>query len=145
MIQLNKWIQNIFVAFIMSCSVTALFQSTSYFISKVELFNMPIIFIVIFILSMIVAEDVRDSFKKVLKFQQRNNHRELWQVGIGMIFFFAQVGAVEVFFRVLMKYQLEGMPLYFIFSFLNAFLFTIIYEEIFYKKCTTKNNISLKS
>lgn len=145
MIQLNKWIQNVLIAFIMSCSLTAIFQSTSYSFSKVELFHIPIFFMVIFIFSIFIAEDVRNSFKKVLKFHHRKNHHELWQVGVGMIFFFTQVGLVEVFFRSLMQYQLEGMPLYFIFSFLNAFLLTVIYEEIFYEKCTTEKNISIKS
>lgn len=145
MIQLNKWIQNSLIAFIMACSVTALFQSTSYSFSKVELFHIPVLFGIIYIASIFIAEDVRNSFKKVLKFHHRNNQRQLWQVGIGMIFFFTQVGFVEVFWRSLMQYQLEGMPLYFIFSFLNAFLITVIYEEIFYEKCTTENDISLKS
>lgn len=145
MIKVNKWIQNVLVAFIMSCSVTALFQSTSYSLIKADLFHIPIMFVCIFAVSLIIAEDVRNSFKKVLKFHHRNNHRQLWQVGIGMIFFFTQVGFVEVFFRFLMKYNLGGMPLYIIFSFLNAFLITVIYEEIFYKKCTTEKNMSIKS
>ena len=90
-------------------------------------------------LSLIVAEDVRNSFKKVFHYEERKNKRSIWQVGVGMIFYFAQVGIVEVFFRSFMIYELGGMPLYLVFAFLNAFLMTVIYEEIFYKKETKQN------
>ncbi|WP_225230107.1 DNA polymerase I [Ureibacillus galli] len=131
---INKWIQNVLLAFIMSCSMTALFSSTPYFWMKLNIFHIPIVFIVIFCLTVGIAEDVRNSFKKVFKFEKRKDKRPIWQVGVGMIFFFTQVGFVEVFGRYLMGFELGGMPLYFIFAFMNAFLLTVVYEEIFYPK-----------
>ena len=92
-----------------------------------------------------IAEDVRHSFKKVLKFDQRKDQRPIWQVGIGMIFFFSQVGAVEVFARNLMAFDLGGMPLYFVFSFMNAFLLTVIYEELVFEKIVTNKQIKIEN
>lgn len=131
---INKWIQNVLLAFIMSCSMTALFSSTPYFWMKLNIFHIPIVFIVVFCLTIGIAEDVRNSFKKVFKFEKRKDKRPIWEVGVGMIFFFSQVGFVEVFGRHLMGYELGGMPLYFVFAFMNAFLLTVIYEELFYPK-----------
>ncbi|RKJ25112.1 DNA polymerase I [Butyricicoccus sp. 1XD8-22] len=118
----------------MACSVTALFSSTSFTWLKIEIFHIPILFIFILSLSLFISEEVRNSFKKVLKFDKREDKRPIWQVGVGMIFFFVQVGLIEVFFRSLMGYDLGGMPLYIVFAFMNAFLATVIYEEIFYEK-----------
>ncbi|MEK9199089.1 DNA polymerase I [Ureibacillus sp. FSL E2-3493] len=131
---MNKWIQNVLLAFIMSCSMTALFSSTPYFWMKLNIFHIPIVFIVVFCLTIGIAEDIRNSFKKVFKFEKRKDKRPIWEVGVGMIFFFSQVGFVEVFGRHLMGYELGGMPLYFVFAFMNAFLLTVIYEELFYPK-----------
>ena len=99
---------------------------------NIEIFTVPVFFIVVFGLCLVIAEDVRNSFKKVLWFEKRKDKRPIWQVGIGMIFFFAQIGFVETFARGLMPFDLGGMPLYIVFSFMNAFLLTVIYEEIFY-------------
>ena len=118
----------------MATSVTALFLQANIQFMKVELFNIPVLFVVIFILSLFIAEDVRNSFKKVLWFDKRKDQRPIWQVGIGMIFYFAQIGFVEVFARGLMPYDLAGMPMYIIIPFLNAFLLTVIFEELFYKE-----------
>ena len=142
---INKWIQNILLAFIMSCSVTSLFHSTSFSWLKIEIFHIPILFIILFIMTIRFAEDVRNSFKKVLKFNARKDKRPIWQVGVGMIFFFTQVGAVEVFARGLMKYDLGGMPLYLVFSFMNAFLLTVIYEEIVYNKLSKSQTIKVEN
>lgn len=139
MFRLNRWIQNTLLACIMASSISAIFAKTPYAFLKIEWFQIPIIFIVLFMLSLIVAEDVRNSFKKVFHYEERKNKRSIWQVGVGMIFYFAQVGIVEVFFRSFMIYELGGMPLYLVFAFLNAFLMTVIYEEIFYKKETKQN------
>ncbi|MDM5334737.1 DNA polymerase I [Ureibacillus composti] len=140
---LNKCIQNILLAFVMSCSMTALYSQTPYSWMKVEIFNIPVMFIILFPLTLLISENVRSNFKKVLKFEARKDKRPMWQVGIGMIFYFAQVGAIEVFFRSLMSYNLGGMPLYLVFAFINAFLLTVIYEEIFYKNLS-KNTIKSK-
>ena len=133
---LSKKIQNVLVAFIMAASVTVMFAQTSIDFMKIEISHIPVLLIIIFVLSLFVAEDVRNSFKKVLWFEKREDKLPIWQVGIGMIFFFTQIGFVEVFMRGLMHHNLEGMPLYVIFSFMNAFLLTVIYQEIFYKDST---------
>lgn len=129
---MSKKIQQVLIAFIMASSVAALFNQTNFEWAKFGYFNISLLFIVIFIVSLIVAEDVRNSFKKVLWFDKREDKRPIWQVGIGMIFFFTQIGFVEVFARGFMQFDLGGMPLYCVFAFMNAFLLTVIYEEIFY-------------
>ncbi|MEK4081146.1 DNA polymerase I [Solibacillus sp. FSL W7-1472] len=131
---MSKVIQNSLIAFIMATSVTALFYQSNINFVKVEIFHIPILFIVILLLSLFIAEDVRDSFKKVLWFEKREDKRPIWQVGIGMIFYFTQIGFVEVFARGLMPYDLGGMPMYVIIPFLNAFLLTVIFEEVFYEE-----------
>ncbi|MEK4230295.1 DNA polymerase I [Solibacillus sp. FSL H8-0538] len=132
MTHLSNWIQNTLLAFIMATSITALFNSTNFEWMKVGIFNISLLFIIMFGLSLFIAEDVRNSFKKVLWFEKRKDKLQIWQVGIGMIFYFTQVGFVEVFARILMKPELGGMPLYLVFAFMNAFLLTVIYQEIFY-------------
>ena len=62
-----------------------------------------------------------------------------------MLFYFTQVGFVEIFMRALMVPSLDGMPLYLVISFLNAFLMTVIYQEIFYdnkEQCEAKTGIN---
>lgn len=140
--KVNKHIQNILLAFIMSCSITSIFKAAPYSWLKLELLHVPVLFIIMFCLSLFIVEDVRNSFKKVLRFEKRKDKRPIWQVGVGMIFYFTQVGLVEVFARGLMVHDLGGMPLYLVFSFMNAFLLTVIYEEIFYPKLS--NNQSPK-
>lgn len=124
----------------MATSVSAWFTQADFSIMNIELFTIPVFFLIIYALCLVIAEDVRDSFKKVLWFDKRKDKRPIWQVGVGMIFFFAQIGFVETFARELMPFNLGGMPLYIVFSFMNAFLLTVIYEEIFYveEKVTEK-------
>ncbi|MFY3790437.1 DNA polymerase I [Ureibacillus sp. MALMAid1270] len=138
--KINKYIQNTLVAIMMACSITALFSSTSFAWAKIEFIQIPILFIINFIISLFIAEDVRNSFKKVLRFEKRADKRPIWEVGVGMIFFFVQIGLVEVFFRSLMTPDLGGMPLYIVFSFMNAFLATVIYEEIVYASIAKPGN-----
>ena len=132
----SKYLQNSLLAFVMACSVTAWFNMADFSMMTIEIFHIPVVWIVLFILCVGVAEDVRNAFKKVLWFEKRSDKRPIWQVGIGMILFFAQVSFVETFMRSWMGADLGGMPLYLIFSFMNAFLLTIIYEEIFYVEQT---------
>ena len=87
-----------------------------------------------FLVSLIIAEDVRKIFKKIFLYEKRKVKRPLWQVGIGFIFFLAQIGTVMVFNTELTHPQLGGMPLFLVFAFMNAFILTVIYEEIFYRK-----------
>ena len=116
----------------MAASVSAWFTQADFSIMNIELFTIPVFFLIVYALCLVIAEDVRNSFKKVLWFDKRKDKRPIWQVGVGMIFFFAQIGFVETFARELMPFNLGGMPLYIVFSFMNAFLLTVIYEEIFY-------------
>ena len=116
----------------MACSVSAWWMMADFSVMNVEIFHVPIVWIVLFIASLVVAEDIRNAFKKVLWYDKRPDKRPIWQVGVGMIIFFAQVGFVETFMRSWMSADLGGMPLYLIFSFMNAFLLTVIFEEIFY-------------
>ena len=129
---LSKIIQNVLLSFAMAASVSAWFTQADFSIMNIELFTIPVFFLVVYGLCLVIAEDVRNSFKKVLWFDKRKDKRPIWQVGVGMIFFFAQIGFVETFARELMPFNLGGMPLYIVFSFMNAFLLTVIYEEIFY-------------
>lgn len=129
---LSKFFQNVLLSFAMAASVSAWYSQAGFSIMNIEILTVPVFFIVVFALSLVIAEDVRNSFKKVLWFEKRKDKRPIWQVGIGMIFFFAQVGFVETFARGLMSLDLGGMPLYIVFSFMNAFLLTVIYEEIFF-------------
>ncbi len=129
---MSKIFQNVLLSFAMAASVSAWYSQAGFSIMNIDILTVPVFFIVVFALSLVIAEDVRNSFKKVLRFEQRKDKRPIWQVGIGMIFFFAQIGFVETFARGLMPFDLGGMPLYIIFSFMNAFLLTVIYEEIFY-------------
>ena len=116
----------------MAASVSAWFTQAGFSIMKIELFTIPVFFLIVYALCLVIAEDVRNSFKKVLWFDKRKDKRPIWQVGVGMIFFVAQIGFVETFARELMPFNLGGMPLYIVFSFMNAFLLTVIFEEIFY-------------
>ena len=126
--------RHVLIAFCMATSITALMQGAQFDFIDYDFFGVPLFFIVMFVLSLFIAVDVRLSFQKVLWYHKREDKRPIWQVGIGMLFFFTQVGAVEVFFRSLMPFQLGGMPLYLIFAFMNAFLLTVIYEELFYQE-----------
>lgn len=131
---MSKGIQNVLVAFAMACSVTAWFVMANFSFMTIEVFHVPVVWIALFIVCMTVAEDVRNAFKKVLWFEKRPDKRPIWQVGIGMILFIAQIGFVETFMRNWMGADLGGMPLYIIFSFMNAFLVTVVFEEIFYEQ-----------
>lgn len=129
---MSKIIQNVLLSFAMAASVSAWFTQADFSIMKIELFTIPVFFLIVYALCLVIAEDVRNSFKKVLWFDKRKDKRPIWQVGVGTIFFVAQIGFVETFARELMPFNLDGMPLYIVFSFMNAFLLTVIYEEIFY-------------
>ena len=129
---MSKIIQNVLLSFAMAASVSAWFTQADFSIMNIELCTIPVFFLIVYALCLVIAEDVRNSFKKVLWFDKRKDKLPIWQVGVGMIFFFAQIGFVETFARELMPFNLGGMPLYIVFSFMNAFLLTVIFEEIFY-------------
>lgn len=129
---MGKWILNSLLAVAMASSVSAWFYMANFAVMDFEIVHVPVVWGILLIASLIVAEDVRNSFKKVLWYNKRPDKRPIWQVGVGMILFFAQVGIVETFARGWMDANIGGMPLYLIFSFMNAFLATVIFEEIFY-------------
>jgi hypothetical protein len=132
--KISKAIQNTLVAFVMASSIMAWYTKIPYAWLHIEVFHIPVLWMLLFVASMFVANDVRTSFQKVLWFQKREDPLPIWQVGIGMIFYFAQIAFVEQFMREWMHATLGGMPLYIVISFINAFLCTVIYQEIFYVK-----------
>lgn len=131
---ISRIIQNGLLAIIMASSVVAWYYNFPLEWVHTGIFGIPVLWVVLVVASFIVADDVRFAFQKVFWFQKREEPLPIWQVGIGMLFYFAQVAIVEQFFRSLMAPELEGMPLYLIISFLNAFLLTVIFQEIFYEK-----------
>lgn len=132
--KINIAIQNTLIAFIMASSVTAWYHNFPLDWLQIRVFNIPVMWIVLFIFCLFVANDIRYAFQKVLWYDKRSDKLPIWQVGIGMLFYFTQVSIVEIFMRPLMEPSLDGMPLYLVISFLNAFLLTVIYQEIFYVK-----------
>lgn len=81
------------------------------------------------------------SFQKMFWYEKRKEKRPIWQVGIGFIFFLSQIGVIMVFSTGLTHLTLGGMPLFFVIAFMNAFIMTVIYEEIFHRK-ERVNNVS---
>ncbi|KOS64790.1 MULTISPECIES: hypothetical protein [Lysinibacillus] len=138
---ISKWLQNLGIA----CSIASLFTlffrlSDFAWITK-SVYHIPVFFMILFLLGLVIAEDVRKIFKKIFWYEKRKVKRPIWQVGIGFIFFLAQIGTVMVFSTELTQPQLGGMPLFLVFAFMNAFILTVIYEEIFYRKEKT-NEVS---
>ena len=133
-LQISIGLQNLGIACSMASFFTILFRLTEFeWVSK-SVFTIPVLFVVVFLLGLVVAEDVRKAFKKVFWYDKRKEQRPIWQVGIGLIFFLAQIGAVMVFSTELTQPKLGGMPLFLVFAFMNAFIMTVIYEEVFYRK-----------
>ncbi|MEQ6354538.1 DNA polymerase I [Lysinibacillus sp. M3] len=133
-LQISKWLQNLGIA----CSIASLFTlffrlSDFAWITK-SVYHIPVFFVILFLLSLVIAEDVRKIFKKIFLYEKRKVKRPIWQVGIGFIFFLAQISAVMVFDTELTHPKLGGMPMFLVFAFMNAFILTVIYEEIFYRK-----------
>jgi len=140
-LQISKWLQNLGIA----CSIASLFTlffrlSDFAWITK-SVYHIPVFFVILFLLSLVIAEDVRKIFKKIFWYEKRKAKRPIWQVGIGFIFFLAQISAVMVFDTELTHQKLGGMPMFLVFAFMNAFILTVIYEEIFYRKGKT-NKVS---
>lgn len=140
-LQISKWLQNLGIA----CSIASLFTlffrlSDFAWITK-SVYHIPVFFVILFLLSLVIAEDVRKIFKKIFWYEKRKVKRPIWQVGIGFIFFLAQISVVMVFDTELTHPKLGGMPMFLVFAFMNAFILTVIYEEIFYRKEKT-NKVS---
>lgn len=137
-LQISTWLQNLGIACSIASFFTLFFRVTEFEWVTKSVYHIPVFFVFVFMLGLVLAEDVRKTFKKLFWYEKRKDQRPIWQVGIGFIFFLAQIGAVMVFSTELTKLELGGMPLFLVFAFMNAFIMTVIYEEIFYR--TDKTN-----
>ena len=138
-LQISKWLQNLGIACSIASLLTLFFRLSDFSWVTKSVYHIPVFFVCIFLLSIIIAEDVRNLFKKLFWYEKRKVKRPIWQVGIGFIFFLAQIGMVMVFSTELTHIKLGGMPIFFVFAFMNAFIMTVIYEELFNRKERTKN------
>ena len=136
-LQISTWLQNLGIACSIASFFTLLFRLTEFEWVTKSVYHIPVFFVVVFLLGLALAEDVRKVFKKIFWYEKRKDQRPIWQVGIGLIFFLAQIGIVMVFSTELTQPELGGMPLFLVFAFMNAFIMTVIYEEIFYRKDKT--------
>ena len=64
--QVNKWTQHVLLAFLAACSMTALFSPISYSGIKIDIFHIPLIFLILFCLLLNIVEEIRANFKKHL-------------------------------------------------------------------------------
>ena len=136
-LQISTWLQNLGIACSIASFFTLFFRLTEFEWVTKSVYHIPVFFVVVFLLGLALAEDVRKVFKKIFWYEKRKDQRPIWQVGIGLIFFLAQIGIVMVFSTELTQPELGGMPLFLVFAFMNAFIMTVIYEEIFYRKDKT--------
>lgn len=128
------YVRNVLIAFMMASSLTALFNGAHFEWMSTQIFGVSLFFIGAFAVNLLIANDVQRICAHVFRYEKRPDPRALWQVGIGALLFTVQLGFVEVFMRAWMAPELGGMPLYIVFSFMNAFLLTVIYEELFYEE-----------
>lgn len=131
--KVEHYVRNGLIAFMMASSLTALFNGTQFGFMEANVFGVSIFFIAAWMLNYVIADDIRMAVNKVFRYEKRPDPRALWQVGMGALFFTVQIGFVEVFMRSWMSADLGGMPLYIVFAFMNAFLITVVYEELFYE------------
>ncbi|WP_025114492.1 hypothetical protein [Lysinibacillus fusiformis] len=132
-LRISTWLQNLGIACSIASLLTLFFRLSDFAWMTKSVYHIPVFFVSIFLVSIIIANDVRNLFKKLFWYEKRKVKRPIWQVGIGFIFFLAQISVVMVFSKELTQPQLGGMPLFLIFGFMNAFILTIIYEEIFHR------------
>jgi len=132
-LRISTWLQNLGIACSIASLLTLFFRLSDFEWMTKSVYHIPLFFVSIFLVSIIIANDVRNLFKKLFWYEKRKVKRPIWQIGIGFIFFLAQISAVMVFSKELTQPQLGGMPLFLVFAFMNAFILTVIYEEIFYR------------
>ncbi|MBS7345867.1 MAG: DNA polymerase I [Caryophanon sp.] len=130
----EKYVRHVLIAFVMASSLTALFNGAHFEWMSVQVFGVSLFFIGAFAVNLLIADEVLRICVHVFRYEKRPDPRALWQVGIGALLFTVQLGFVEVFMRAWMAPELGGMPLYIVFSFMNAFLATVMYEELFYEE-----------
>ncbi|QDP99734.1 DNA polymerase I [Lysinibacillus fusiformis] len=133
-LQISTWLQNLGIACSMASLFTLFFRLTDFAWMTKSVYYIPVFFVVLFLLGLVIAEDVRKAFKKMFWYEKRKVKHPIWQVGVGFIFFLAQIGTVMVFSTELTQPELGGMPLFLVIAFMNAFIMTVIYEEIFFRK-----------
>ena len=133
-LQISTWLQNLGIACSMASLFTLFFRITDFAWVTKSVYYIPVFFVVLVLLGLVIAEDVRKAFKKMFWYEKRKVQRPIWQVGVGFIFFLAQIGTVMVFSTELTQPELGGMPLFLVIAFMNAFIMTVIYEEIFFRK-----------
>ncbi|KUF36561.1 MULTISPECIES: hypothetical protein [Lysinibacillus] len=132
-LKISTWLQNLGIACSIASLLTLFFRLSEFSWVTKSVYHIPVFFVCIFLMSIIIAADVRNLFKKLFWYEKRKIQRPIWQVGIGFIFFLAQISMVMVFSQELTQPQLGGMPLFLVIAFMNAFILTVIYEEIFYR------------
>ncbi|WP_260982740.1 DNA polymerase I [Lysinibacillus fusiformis] len=132
-LRISTWLQNLGISCSIASLLTLFFRLSDFAWMTKSVYHIPVFFVSIFLVSIIIANDVRNLFKKLFWYEKRKVKRPIWQVGIGFIFFLAQISVVMVFSKELTQPQLGGMPLFLVFGFMNAFILTIIYEEIFHR------------
>lgn len=137
-LRISTWLQNLGIACIIASLLTLFFRLSEFSWMTRTVYHIPVFFVSIFLVSIVIADDVRNLFKKLFWYEKRKVQRPIWQVGIGFIFFLAQISTVMVFGQELTQPQLGGMPLFLVFAFMNAFILTVIYEEIFYRPVKIK-------
>ncbi|MFJ7407245.1 MULTISPECIES: DNA polymerase I [unclassified Lysinibacillus] len=140
-IYFSTWLQNLGIACSIASLFTLFFRITDFAWVTKSVYYIPVFFVILFLLGLVIAEDVRKVFKKMFWYEKRKEKRPIWQVGIGFIFFLSQIGVIMVFSTGLTHLTLGGMPLFFVIAFMNAFIMTVIYEEIFHCK-ERVNNVS---
>lgn len=137
-LRISTWLQNLGIACSIASLLTLFFRLSEFSWMLRTVYHIPVFFVSIFLVSIVIADDVRNLFKKLFWYEKRKVQRPIWQVGIGFIFFLAQISTVMVFGQELTQPQLGGMPLFLVFAFMNAFILTVIYEEIFYRPVKIK-------
>ena len=140
-IYFSTWLQNLGIACSIASLFTLFFRITDFAWVTKSVYYIPVFFVILFLLGLVIAEDVRKVFKRMFWYEKRKEKRPIWQVGIGFIFFLSQIGVIMVFSTGLTHLKLGGMPLFFVIAFMNAFIMTVIYEEIFNRK-ERVNNVS---
>ena len=96
-VQIGIWLQNLGIACSVASFFTLLFRHTAFEWMTEPVFHIPLFFVVLFLAGLVIAEDVRNVLKKIFWYEKREEKRPIWQVGIGFIFFLAQIGLVMVF------------------------------------------------
>ena len=137
-VQIGIWLQNIGIACSVASFFTIFFRHTAFEWMTGSVFHIPVFFVVLFLAGLVIAEDLRNIFKKIFWYEKREEKRPIWQVGIGFIFFLAQIGLVMVFLEELTQPKLGGMPIFIVVAFMNSFILTALYEELLYRQDKTE-------